>query len=105
MKYGIIVVAIDTQSNAKKLASLLLEKRLAGCIQLLPIQSHYLWRGKQETSSEVLMLIKTHIKKYKTIEKVVKENHPYQVPEILFVPAKKIFTPYQKWLDESLQEE
>lgn len=105
MRYGIVLIAIDKKENAEKLSHLLLDNHLAGCVQLLPMESHYLWEGKKETSSEVLMLVKTHAKKYKAIEALVKANHPYQVPEILFIPIPRILKSYQKWLDESLQEE
>ncbi|MFN4216185.1 MAG: divalent-cation tolerance protein CutA [Brevinematales bacterium] len=105
MRYGIVLIAIDTKENAEKLSHLLLDKHLAGCVQLLPMESHYLWQGKKETSSEVLMVVKTHSKKYKAIEELVKTNHPYQVPEILFISIHNILKSYQKWLDESLKEE
>ncbi|MCX7882166.1 MAG: divalent-cation tolerance protein CutA [Brevinematales bacterium] len=104
MGYGIVLVATDSKASAEKLTNLLLENRLAGCIQLLPIESHYLWKGKKENSSEILMVIKTHRSKYATIEKIVQDHHPYEIPEILFIPIQEIFPPYRQWLDDLIQE-
>ncbi len=105
MKYAIVMVSIDTIQNAENLARLLLEKNLAACIQLLPITSLYIWQGKQEKSNEILMLIKTQKKYHRRIENLVRENHPYQVPEILLLPVEKAFPLYAKWIDDTLRGE
>lgn len=104
MGYGMVIVAIDNKHHAEKLADFLLEKRLAGCIQILPIESHYLWKGKKEEASEILLLIKTHRRYYKAIEKVVIANHPYEIPEIVFVPLTMMFSGYRKWLKKVMEE-
>ncbi|URA10133.1 divalent-cation tolerance protein CutA [Thermospira aquatica] len=103
MKYAIVMASIDTEENAKNIANLLLEKKLAACIQLFPITSYYIWQGKKETAKEILMLIKTQKKYYSRIENLIRNNHPYEIPEILLIPVDKAFPLYGKWIDNTLK--
>ena len=82
------------------LAGLLISKRLAACVQLLPrLESHYRWKGKKETSSEILLLIKTKLSLYKKVETIILKHHPYEVPEILCLPVVRGSKSYLAWLD------
>ncbi len=53
-------VTAPDADTARRLGKLVLEARLAACVNLIPaIESHYWWQGKLDSSSEILMLIKT----------------------------------------------
>jgi len=85
----------------KKIAKMLAEKRLAGCIQIIgPITSTYWWRGKLEKSKEYLLAIKTGKGLYKEVEKEIKKTHPYKVPEIIAIPIIEGSEEYLKWLSK-----
>jgi len=103
MGYGIVLVATSSRENAQKLASLLLDHRLAGCVQILPIESWYIWQGKREVAMEMLLLIKTHRRHYRTLETLIRTAHPYEVPEIVFLPIRGMFSRYREWLDDILK--
>jgi len=86
--------------KARRMAGLLVSKRLAACVQLIPgLESHYHWRGKKETSREVLLFIKTKTSAYKKLEKALLQNHPYEVPEIVCLPITRGSKSYLKWID------
>ena len=86
------------------MAGLLVSKRLAACVQILPgLESHYRWRGKKETSQEVLLLIKTKISIYKKVEKLILKNHPYEVPEIVCLSITQGSKTYLSWLDSQVR--
>jgi periplasmic divalent cation tolerance protein len=68
-------------------------------VQILPeIKSFYHWQGKIERDAEILILAKTTIDKFTELEKAVRENHSYEVPEIVAVPASAVYAPYLAWL-------
>lgn len=99
MSYCCIISTAPNIKKARQLAGLLVSKRLAACVQLLPgIESHYRWRGKKETSKEVLLLIKTPSSGYRKVEKTLLKYHPYEVPEIVCLPITKGSKSYLDWI-------
>lgn len=76
----------------------LLDTRLAACIQVLPVQSHYVWRGKRQKSRESLLLIKARRSDFRKIRAVILERHDYEVPEIIGIEVSKVHPDYLKWL-------
>ena len=100
MKYCCVLSTVPNIKKARQLAGLLVSRRLAACVQILPgLESHYRWRGKKETSKEVLLLIKTKASIYKWLEKILLKNHPYEVPEIICLPITKGSKSYLDWID------
>src|SRR5262249_24994528 len=79
----VVITTTETKEDAERLAHLLVERELAACVQLLPqITSVYRWQGKLEQATETLLLIKTTRTACPRLEIAIKENHPYQTPEI-----------------------
>ena len=99
MKYCCVLSAVPDIKKARYLAGLLVSKKLAACVQILPgLESHYCWRGKKEIAREVLILIKTKASVYKKLEKVLLQNHPYEVPEIICMPITQGSKSYLDWI-------
>ena len=92
-------------AEAQALAELLIEKRLAACVQILPaIESVYRWQGRIERQPEVLLLAKTTRAKFEELEREVRAVHSYETPEIVAVPIITGSVPYLQWLGDSLKE-
>ncbi len=105
-EYIQIFTTIENKEDAEKIAKSLIEKRLAGCIQIIgPISSIYWWKNKIETSQEWLCIIKSKKNLYEEIEKSIKEIHPYEIPEIIAMPIISGNKDYLKWLDNELKKE
>lgn len=85
----------------------LLEKRLAGCIVIVPhVRSFYWWppkKNKIEKSREAILLVKTLREKFPQIERQVKKLHSYTVPLIAEIPVSRINKEYKKWLEDELK--
>jgi periplasmic divalent cation tolerance protein len=97
-----VITSFTNKKLARKVSKLLVNKSLAGCCQILgPIESHYIWQNRAEVTEEYLCFIKTTKEKYKKLEKVIKDNHPYQVPEIIVVNITGGHKPYLNWLKQS----
>lgn len=95
-----IIFTTDTKNDAEIIASELIENRLAACVQITqPIQSTYLWRGNVEWSLEFMCFVKTREDLYRKVETLIKEYHPYEVPEIIQIPVQHGYKPYLDWID------
>jgi periplasmic divalent cation tolerance protein len=98
-----VLTTTETPEDARRIADELLQRRLAGCVQIRgPMESLYWWKGKIETSQEWLCLAKTSRSRYDELERVIKDIHPYETPEILAVPVVAGSREYLAWLDAEL---
>jgi len=94
----IILTTFPDESAAGRVLDGLLEKRLAACVQTLPIQSAYRWQGDLRRESEILAQIKTRAALYSEVEAFLRAHHPYEEPEILRVPVTGGSPGYLRWL-------
>ncbi|MCP4542578.1 MAG: divalent-cation tolerance protein CutA [Chloroflexi bacterium] len=100
-----VMTTTDTQATAQAIASALVEKRLAACVQIVgPITSTYWWQDKIETSQEWLCIIKSAQDLYQVLEKAILKIHPYDVPEILAVPVTAGHEDYLRWLNNEIEQ-
>ena len=100
-----IVTTVENKEDAQRIATALLEKRLAACVQIVgPMSSHYWWQGKIEEATEYQCLIKSRGELFPVVEKAIKAVHPYQVPELLAMPVLAGGAAYLAWLDSELKE-
>jgi periplasmic divalent cation tolerance protein len=96
----------EKRKDAERIAQMLVQNRLAGCVQIVgPISSTYWWKGKMQTAEEWLCLIKSRKGLFKMLEKTVKEVHPYKTPEITLVRIVGGSKEYLQWLDRELRKE
>jgi periplasmic divalent cation tolerance protein len=94
-----IFTTTGKREDAERIARTLVQKRLAGCAQIIgPIQSTYWWKNRIETAEEWLCLIKSEKSLYKELEKTIKEIHPYETPEITAVLIHAGNKEYLEWL-------
>ena len=95
----IIFITAPNKEEASRLADMLVESRLAGCVQILPgIESVYRWQGHVERQDEVLLIAKTLKAKFDDIEREVRALHSYETPEIVALPIVEGSVPYLEWL-------
>ena len=101
-----VVTTTGSREDADRIARALVEKRLAGCVQVLgPISSTYRWEGEIESAEEWLCLIKSSSDRYPDLERAILELHPYDVPEILATPVAAGSAAYLQWLADELRAE
>jgi periplasmic divalent cation tolerance protein len=96
-----VVTTTDREEDARRIAGVLVEKRLAACVQIVgPISSVYRWQGKVESAREWQCQIKTRQALLDDLSESIREVHPYEVPEIIAVPIVAGSRDYLTWLEE-----
>ena len=96
----LVFTNLPDRASAEKLAALLIEQRLAACVNLLaPCDSVYRWRGEIQRDEEHPLLIKTTQARYAELETSIRANHPYELPEIIAVPIVHGLTAYLRWVE------
>ncbi|HZM14983.1 MAG TPA: divalent-cation tolerance protein CutA [Candidatus Krumholzibacteria bacterium] len=94
-----VLVAVPSARLAARLSRSLLQQRLCACAQTLgPVTSRYRWRGRLEQAREWLLLLKTRRVLLAAVEREIRRQHPYEVPEILALPVQSGSAPYLEWL-------
>lgn len=95
----LILTNVPDTATAQAIARLLVERRLAACVNILPgVHSVYQWQGAVEEAGEVTMLIKATSARYAEIEAAIKTAHPYDVPEIIALPISAGLPEYLDWI-------
>ena len=101
--YSIIYITTSGISESKKIAHILLEKKLAACINIIPsIESVYLWKGEIEEDSESIMVVKTRSNMVEKLIMMVEDIHSYEIPCILEISVNSGSNNYLKWIDGEL---
>lgn len=99
-----VITSTPSRQDADNITKYLLEKRLAACIQIFSsITSSYWWNDEICTDEESLCLIKTSQKNYESLEKAIKEIHPYETPEVIVLPILSGNQDYLAWLGNQLE--
>lgn len=97
----LIISTVPNEDVARDLSKILLEKRVAACVNIIPkVRSNYWWNGSIENSEEIILLIKTTEDKYDQLEDLIRKNHPYEIPEIIAFEIKKGFNKYLNWIKD-----
>lgn len=97
----IILGTCPNETNAREVAAMLLEQKLAACVSILPsVRSLYRWQGKIEESEEWMILIKTGASRVEDVIREVEAVHPYEVPELITFAAEGGLSSYLGWVIE-----
>ena len=100
-EHCVIFITAGSDEEADKLSRGLVEEKLAFCINAVPgIQSTYQWEGKIHVDDEILLIVKTRQDRYEALEQWVKQNHSYDVPEIISLPIQKGLPEYVQAIDD-----
>jgi periplasmic divalent cation tolerance protein len=95
----LVMTSLPDIEVAKALARRLIDANLAACVQLQPgMQSIYLWDGRICEEQEVVLVAKTTAGRWAAISDYIKQNHPYDVPEIIAQPITHSDPDYAQWV-------
>jgi len=95
----LVLTNLPDRAAAERIADLLIEKRLAACVNILaPCRSVYRWKGAVQHDEEHPLLVKTTTERYAELERAIRDAHPYELPEIIAVPIERGLPEYLGWV-------
>jgi periplasmic divalent cation tolerance protein len=98
------MTTVPTSDIGQIIAEKILRERLAACVTLQATsQSLYWWKGKITQENEHTLLIKTKKEAYPKLEEMIREIHPFDVPEIIALPILIGSEDYLGWIDSETQ--
>jgi periplasmic divalent cation tolerance protein len=102
--FAIVLTTTDSSESAQRIARTLVERRLAACVNILPlVESVYRWKAIVESAQELLLIIKTRASRFADVESAIRELHHYDLPECILVPIEQGSADYLKWISENVQ--
>jgi periplasmic divalent cation tolerance protein len=100
-----VLLALSTfpdQETARDISNELVTEKLAACANILPgVESIYRWKEEIESGNETLVLFKLSEDRQSAFQEKLRSLHPYEVPEIIFVPVSTGLPEYLRWVTES----
>jgi periplasmic divalent cation tolerance protein len=100
-----ILLALSTfpdADTARRISNQLVTENFAACANILPaVESVYRWKKKIESAGEVIVFFKTTSDRQTAFQEKLRSLHPYDVPEIIFIPVAGGFREYLHWVAEN----
>lgn len=106
MSVHLVLSSCPDTASAERIASMLVEERLAACVNLLPgVTSIYRWQGRVERAGEIQLLIKTTHECLPAVIARVQALHPHELPEVIAVEVRTGLPAYLDWVAAETREE
>ena len=104
MEHIRVVMISAPRDIASKLAHSLVEARLAACVNIVPkMESYFWWDGAVQHDQEALLIVKTTQQRFDELLIFVRQNHPYDLPEVIALPLVDAFADYVDWVKSETQ--
>ncbi|WP_149535630.1 divalent-cation tolerance protein CutA [Siccirubricoccus phaeus] len=95
----LVYVTAANQDEAKRIGRVLVEERLAACVNILPgHMAIYRWDGEIEESPEAAFLAKTTRARFEALRARIRDLHSYNLPAILALPAAMGDAEFLDWV-------
>ncbi len=104
----LVFTTIDNADAARRLADSLVAAQRVACVNILPpVTSVFRWDGASEDAgsarvqaeTEVMLVMKTTTSAYPELENQLRQEHPYELPEIIAVPVDRGLPDFLHWID------
>ena len=97
----IVLVTASSHREASSIAKAVVEEKLAACVNMVPgVTSIFRWKGRVQRSREVLLIMKTTVRRYSALEQRICSLHSYQVPEVLALRVEQGSKQYIGWVQQ-----
>jgi periplasmic divalent cation tolerance protein len=99
----LVLTTCGNDEDARTLAQLLVEQRLAACVNAIRgVASTYRWQGQVQQDQETLLIIKTTAARLAALERAIRGHSKYELPEVVALPVQGGSKDYLAWLRESV---
>jgi periplasmic divalent cation tolerance protein len=101
LEHVVVFITAATADEARSISNILVSRRKAACVNIVPhVHSMFWWQGKIESTDEALLIVKTKATLLEELIELVKQNHSYDVPEVIALPIIGGNRDYLQWLDD-----
>ena len=100
-----VVTTLGSLEAAQRMGRTLVERHLAACAQITPIESFYVWNDALCHEPEFRLLLKSTEARYAALEAAIRESHPYELPAIHAERLEPVYPPYAEWIERMAREE
>jgi len=94
----VILLSTTPPGVAASIAKALVTEKQAACVNIIPCQSVFNWKGEHCTEREDLMIIKTEKGKVPALLTRIRELHPYGLLEMIAISISGGYQPYLDWI-------
>lgn len=102
--YILVLSTCPDEATAERLAVNLVDAKVAACVNILgPLRSIYHWKGAVQKDDEMLLIVKTHRDRYSEVERLIVQQHPYELPEVVQVAIGAGSADYLSWMGHCLE--
>ncbi|WP_370681429.1 divalent-cation tolerance protein CutA [Comamonas sp. GB3 AK4-5] len=102
MGISVVTTTLPTAEDAQRMASGAVQARLAACVQVDAITSHYVWEGALEELREWRLVLKTVPDAVQPLVEWLRSQHPYELPQIL-LRGEQAQRDYGQWVAQNVQ--
>jgi len=103
-EYLVIFCTVPNEEVAQTISESLVSENLAACVNIIKhVRSIYLWKSEICDEGELLLIIKSTVEAFASLESKIQKLHPYEVPEILAIPVFRGNESYLAWIDENMK--
>jgi periplasmic divalent cation tolerance protein len=95
-----VVTTVAARADAERLARAMVERGLAACAQISPIDSFYIWNGELCHEPELRVLFKTVTARWDELRQAIRAAHPYELPAIHAIALEPIDEAYAAWVEQ-----
>ena len=104
VKFCFIYVTVENFKQAEIIAELAIKNKLCACANIFPeIHSMFEWEGKVNIEKETVLILKTIESKFQKLEKLISENHTYEIPCILKLDISDGNNKFLNWLQSTVE--
>lgn len=97
------ITSVPTNKQAHKISKDLLENKLVACVNIIDkVDSMFRWNNKIVLEKEVIIIIKTIKSNKDKLKSYILNNHPYDNPELIFLPIDSGLNAYLKWIEKEI---
>ncbi len=101
----LVYITSASKQEASAIATLLIEQKLAACVNILPeTTSIYFWDNKVQKTEEVILFAKTTENTFERLQKKVQEFHSYETPCIIAIPITNSNPNFLTWVEKTLED-
>ncbi|WP_374545098.1 divalent-cation tolerance protein CutA [Rhodoblastus sp.] len=95
--FCVVQTTIDDEIRAEEIAEALIERKLAACVQIALVTSHYVWKDAPAKEKEFLLSAKARTADFDLLAAAIRELHSYETPEIIALPVVAGAAAYLDW--------